>query len=153
MSAPILATVTSLLTPVVEAQGVSLYDIELLNEGGTRVLRLYIDNDTGIDLNHCEVVSRAAEEVLDAHDPIPTSYTLEVSSPGIERKLTKPEHYTKYQGQKVTLKLYGPQDGRKKFTGLLVSYQDDTITLQEDDNTTHSFTPQQVSTCKLVIFD
>jgi len=153
MSAPILATVTTLLTPVVEAQGVNLYDIQLLKEGSARVLRLYIDKDTGIDLDDCERVSRAAEAVLDANDPIPTAYNLEVSSPGIERKLSKPEHYTRYTGHKITLKLYAPIDGRKKFTGQLNGYKDGNLTLTDEDGITHNFEGQQISTCRLVVFD
>jgi len=146
-------TITNLLAPVAEACGVSLYDIEFLKEGGNRILRLYIDKDEGVDLDDCERVSRAAEEVLDADDPIPTAYFLEVSSPGIERKLSKPEHFSSFIGHKVAIKLYGPQDGRKKFTGQLTDYNNDIITLTEEDEIAHNFERAQISMCRLVVFE
>ena len=155
MSAPIIAKITALLTPVVEAQGVSLYDLEFLKEGGDKILRLYIDREdgTGVDLNDCERVSRAAEAELDAHDPIPEAYYLEVSSPGVERKLTKPAHFARYTGHKLALKLYAPLGGRRKFTGLLTAYEDENLSLTEDDGQEYKFQRSQVSSCRLVVFE
>ncbi|MCL2572275.1 MAG: ribosome maturation factor RimP [Defluviitaleaceae bacterium] len=153
MSAPKLESIVNLLAPVIETEGVNLYDLEFVKEGSDRILRLYIDKESGVDLEDCERVSRAAEEVLDAHDPIPTAYFLEVSSPGVERKLSKPEHYTRYIGHKIALKLYGPQDGRKKFTGELTRYENNTLTLTEEDGTQHRFQQSQIGGCKLVVFD
>ena len=155
MSAPMAAKITALLTPIVEAQGVSLYDLEFLKEGSDRILRLYIDKEdgTGVDLNDCERVSRAAEAELDAHDPIPQAYYLEVSSPGVERKLTKPAHFARYTGHKIALKLYAPHDGRRKFTGLLTAYEDGNLSLTEEDGQTHVFEQSQVSACRLVVFE
>jgi len=153
MSTPKLEHITNLLTPVVESQGVSLYDLEFIKEGSARILRLYIDKDPGVDLEDCEKVSRAAEEVLDAHDPIPTAYYLEVSSPGIERKLSKPEHFVKYVGHKIALRLYAPVEGRKKFTGLLSGYESGNIALTEADGAIRHFQQSQISACKLVVFE
>ncbi|MCL2527446.1 MAG: ribosome maturation factor RimP [Defluviitaleaceae bacterium] len=153
MSAPKIASITNLLTPVVEAQGVSLYDLEFIKEGSDRILRLYIDKDTGVDLEDCERVSRAAEAVLDEKDPIDTAYYLEVSSPGVERKLSKPEHFARYTGNKIAIRLYGPIDGRKKFTGILANYEDNTLTLTEEDGNNHTFQQAQISACKLVVFE
>ena len=153
MSAPMIAKITNLLTPVVEAQGVSLYDLEFLKEGGNKILRIYIDKEAGIDLDDCERVSRAAEAELDAHDPIPTAYYLEVSSPGIERRLSKPEHYTRYTGHKIAIKLYGPVDGRRKFTGLLTSYENGNLSLTEEDGQVREFEQTQISACRLVVFE
>jgi len=153
MSAPKLESIASLLAPVMEAQGVSLYDLEFVKEGSDRILRLYIDKESGVNLEDCERVSRAADEVLDTHDPIPTAYYLEVSSPGVERKLSRPEHYVRYIGHKIALKLYGPQDGRKKFTGVLTKYEDNMLTLAEEDGTQHQFQQSQIGGCKLVVFD
>jgi len=148
-----LANITKLLAPVIEAQGVNLYDMEFLKEGADKILRLYIDSDAGIDLNDCERVSRAAEAVLDEHDPIPTAYYLEVSSPGVERKLTKPEHFVRYTGHKIALKLYGPIDGRRKFSGLLTRYEDGNLSLTEEDGQMHQFEQAQISSCRLVVFE
>jgi len=153
MSSPKLEQIANLLTPTIQDQGVSLYDLEFLKEGSARILRLYIDKEPGVDLEDCERVSRAAEEVLDAHDPIPTAYYLEVSSPGIERKLSKPEHYTRYTGHKIALRLYGPVEGRKKFTGQLTGYENGVLTLTEGDGAVHHFQQTQVSACNLVVFE
>ena len=149
----IMQTITNLLTPVVEAQGVSIYDLEFIKEGQAKILRIYIDKDSGVDLDDCERVSRAAEAVLDAHDPIDTAYYLEVSSPGIERKLSKPQHFAKYTGHKIALRLYGPVDGRKKFTGILSSYQDGNITLTDEEGINRHFQQSQISACRLVVFE
>jgi len=147
------AKITQLLTPVLEAQGVTLYDLEFIKEGGSKILRLYIDKPEGIDLNDCERVSRAAEIELDIHDPIPTAYYLEVSSPGIERKLSKPEHFERYVGHKIAIKLYGPVDGRRKFTGSLTSYENGNLSLTEEDGQTRNFEQTQISACRLVVFE
>ena len=152
MSAKIEA-LTNLLDPVAQANGVSLYDIEMVKEGGEKILRLYIDKDQGVDLDDCERVSRAAEAVLDEHDPIDAAYYLEVSSPGIERKLSKPEHFAKFIGHKIAIRLYGPVNGRKKFKGQLTSYESSELTLTEEDGTTNVFQQSQISNCKLVIFE
>ena len=148
-----LANITQLLTPAVEAQGVSLYDLEFLKEGNDRILRLYIDKDTGIDLEDCERVSRAAEAVLDEHDPIPTSYYLEVSSPGVERKLSRPEHFARYIGHKIALRLYGPVDGRRKFIGHLTKYENGNLSLTDEDGQERQFEQTQISACRLVVFE
>ena len=153
MSAPMAAKITQLLTPIIEAEGTTLYDLEFIKEGGNKILRLYIDKPEGVDLNDCERVSRAAEAELDIHDPIPTAYYLEVSSPGIERKLTKPEHFTKYVGHKIAIKLYGPVDGRRKFTGILDSYENGNLTLTDEDGQQRTFEQPQISASRLVVFD
>ena len=153
MSAPKLEQISNLLTPVAEAQGVFLYDIEFIKEGNARILRLYIDKEQGVDITDCEKVSRAAEEVLDAHDPIPVQYYLEVSSPGIERKLTRDEHFVRYTGHKIAIKLYGPMDGRKKFAGILSAYENQVMTLTEEDGTSHQISRDQIGSAKLVVFD
>ena len=148
-----LANISKLLTPVVEAQGVSLYDLEFLKEGDSRILRLYIDKDAGVDLDDCERVSRAAEAVLDEHDPIQTAYYLEVSSPGVERKLSKPQHFARYIGHKIALRLYGPVDGRRKFTGQLTGYDNGNISLTDEEGLERQFEEVQISACRLVVFE
>jgi len=154
----------ALLSPVAESQGCELYDLEYVKEGGDRILRLFIDKEGGVDLEDCENVSHAAEVVLDEHDPIPTAYRLQVGSPGIERKLAKPAHYTRYVGQKISLKLFAPysppsgadetvtETGRKKFTGILKSFNNNTIILTDEDSREWTFDLKQVSACKLVVF-
>ena len=158
-----------LLALVVEAQGCELYDLEYLKEGSDRILRLFIDNENGIDLDDCERVSRAVSLVLDESDPISGEYRLQVSSPGVERKLTKPSHYQRFIGSNVSVKLFAPAcpvSGRKKFVGTLVAATQDSITIDVQvvgqaktqpgvlvDKEQHTFNLQQVSACKLQIFD
>ncbi|MCL2398431.1 MAG: ribosome maturation factor RimP [Defluviitaleaceae bacterium] len=132
---PILATVQQLLEPIIEAQHVELYDLELLTEHGRKVLRLYIEKDGGITLDDCERITYAVEPVLDANDPIPGAYVLEVSSPGIERKLVKDIHYTKHIGQLVEVKLDKPIDvlnNQKKIQGTLVRLEENAVIISID---------------------
>jgi ribosome maturation factor RimP len=149
----IIETAEQLLAPVAEAQGVELYDLEYVKEGGDRILRLFIDKEGGVDLNDCERVSRAAESVLDEKDPIPAAYVLEVSSPGIERKLKKDSHFARYAGAKVEIRLYSPIAGRKKFTGVLNGLNDGVIGMTDTDGHGWSFERQKISSCKLVVFE
>ena len=107
----ITETVWQLVQPVAEANGVELWDVEFVKEAGTQYLRVFIDKDGGVDINDCERVSRGIDPVLDEADPIPTSYYLEVSSPGIERDLTKDWHFEQYLGQPVRLRFIREQDG------------------------------------------
>jgi ribosome maturation factor RimP len=148
-------TIEPLITPAVEAQGVALYDLEFVKEGGNRILRLYIDTDGGVSLDDCERVSRAVEAVLDVHDPIPQAYMLEVSSPGIERKLSRDAHFTRYMGHKVVIKLFAPysaDNNRKKFTGTLTSYENNQILLSDENNEQWLFEKNQVAMCRLIVF-
>jgi ribosome maturation factor RimP len=156
----VIGTLEPLLTPVVEANDVELYDIEFVKEGGNRILRLFIDKEGGVDLNDCERVSRAVSVVLDEHDPIESAYRIQVSSPGIDRRIVKPEHFRRYVGHKVTIKLFAPHSpeephgsesvttGRKKFTGTLTAY-DEKITLTDEDAQVWNFDKKQVSSCRL----
>ncbi len=149
----IIETVEPMLVPVVNAQGAELYDLEYVKEGGDRILRLFIDKDGGVDLNDCERVSRAAEAVLDERDPIPAAYVLEVSSPGVERKLKKDSHFARYLGAKVEVRLFSPMDGRKKFTGILKSFEAGAVSLTDTEGNEWSFERGKISSCKLVVFD
>ena len=152
------AILYKLITPVVEEMGLELYDMEFVKEGGNRILRLFIDKEGGVNLNDCENVSRAVEVVLDEQDPIPTSYRLQVGSPGIERKLTKPEHFAKHMGHKVAVKLYAPHKvsetiSVKTLIGILVGYEDDSINIKDSRGETYCFKVAQMSSCRLRVFD
>ena len=147
-----------LITPVIEEMGLELYDMELVKEGGTRILRLYIDKEGGVNLGDCENASRAVEVVLDEHDPIPTSYRLQVGSPGVERKLTKPEHFTRHIGHLVTVKLFAPfivsdTISQKTFIGVLIGYDKENISLTDSSGKTYCFKIAHMSSCRLRVFD
>jgi ribosome maturation factor RimP len=121
-------------------------------EKGSRILRLYIDKPGGVDLNDCERVSRAVETVIDASDTIREKYVLEVSSPGIERKLRKDKHFVRYIGEKVKLRLYKPIDGIKKYNGLLTQADADKITIADINGTVRDFKRKDISACRLDFF-
>lgn len=126
--AKVTDTVERLARPVVEEKGCTLWDVEYVKEAGEWFLRLYIDKAGGVSIEDCEAVSRPVSDLLDACDPIPGSYTFEVSSAGLERALRRPEHFDACMGQTVDVKLYRAVEGRKEFTGILEGYADGTVT-------------------------
>lgn len=127
--AKVTDTVAALARPIVEEKGCSLWDVEYVKEAGEWFLRLYIDKEGGVSIDDCEAVSRPVSDLLDERDPIPGSYTFEVSSAGLERALRKPEHFAACMGQKVDVKLYRPLDGKREFTGPLEGCQDGAVTV------------------------
>lgn len=124
--------VEALIRPTVEAQGVTLWDVRFEKEGPDWFLRVLIDRDTPLDTDTCERVSRAIDPVLDEADPIEQSYYLEVGSPGLGRRLTRPEHFRWAQGQKCTAHLIRPDEaGRRDLSGILQGMDDaGAVTLQ-----------------------
>ena len=119
--------VADLARPIVERAGCALWDVEYVKEAGEWFLRVYIDREGGVDLDCCEAVSRPLSDALDEADPIPGSYTFEVSSAGLDRALKKPEHFARCLGQKVDVKLYRPVDGSRERTGALTGYGDGAV--------------------------
>jgi ribosome maturation factor RimP len=123
-----------LLRPGVEALGFELVDAELVGGGRYPTLRVYIDSPQGITVDDCADVSRQLSAILDVEDPIPGSYTLEVSSPGLDRPLVTPGDFRKRAGETVKLRLRSPLDGgRRNFTGRLVETKDDRIVIDVDN--------------------
>jgi ribosome maturation factor RimP len=123
-----------LLAPVVSGLGYQLWELEYMPRSGGGVLRLYIDgagdSPQGIGLDDCERVSRAVSETLDAADPIPGQYTLEVSSPGLDRVLRTRAHFERFAGERVKLEMMQPIEGRKRFAGRLLGVGASDITLE-----------------------
>lgn len=124
-----------LLQPIVEANGVSVYDVEYVKEGSDYYLRAYIDKPEGVNILDCENVSRALSDALDREDFIPDAYILEVSSPGLGRALKKDKHLQASIGQEVELKLFKPVEGCKEFAGTLDSFDEESITVTEEGRT------------------
>ncbi len=122
--ANIASIVQPLIQPCVEAQGCSLWDVEFVKEGALYILRITIDKEGGVDISDCEAVHRAIDPILDEADPIERSYTLEVSSPGVERVIRTPAHIISCLGQIVTVKLFTALDGQKQLVGVLASYNE-----------------------------
>ena len=125
-------TVWELAEPIAVQEGCFIYDIEYVKEGGIWFLRVYIDKDGGVSLDECEVVSRALSTVLDKADPIQQNYYLEVSSPGVERKLKTKEHFERYIGETIDIGLYKAINKSKQLTGTLKGYENDVITVEID---------------------
>ncbi len=129
--------IIELATPI--AQGIScyIYDVEYVKEGGAWYLRVYADKEEGgISIDECEIINRALGDELDKADTIRENYILEVSSPGIERKLKTPEHFKKYIGHIVDIGLYKAVDGSKTLAGELTGYEDDGFTVKIGENET-----------------
>ena len=144
----IVDLVTELARPIVSENGLELWDVEYVSEGGQWYLRIYIDKEDGVSIDDCEKVSRALDPILDEKDPIPTSYIFEVSSAGLERTLKQPAHFQRFLGENVEVKLYKPLDGSKLYAGNLTAYENGDVTIDCGGKTMH-FTKKQVASVRL----
>jgi ribosome maturation factor RimP len=138
-----------LLEPAVEALGYELADLELKIGGRDGLVRVFIDKPDGIGLDDCERVSRQISTVLDVEDPIPGHYSLEVSSPGLDRSLTKPEHFQRFTGEDVKVRLRVPVEGRRNFRGAIRGVVDDNVEL-EVDGQSHRLPIASIASARLV---
>ena len=128
--------VETLLKPKIEELGYELYDVEYVKEGKKYFLRIYIDNEKGIDLKDCEKVNDAIMEPLDDADYIKEQYFLEVSSPGIERILRKDEHLEKNKGNEIYIKLFQKDNyGKKEYYGILKNYTESEVEIETNEAT------------------
>ena len=118
---------------VADNLGLSVVDAEYKKEGNDKFLRIYIDQPDGVGLNECEKFSREFEKEFDKLDPIDEAYILEVSSPGVERKLKTEREFLHYIGKKVSVKLYKAINSKKEFTAVLKRYENKTVTVSVDD--------------------
>ena len=129
---------------------IELVQLEFQKQGKDWLLRVFIDHPEGVTLDLCEQVSHRVSEFLDTEDPIETSFSLEVSSPGIERPLTKPGHFTKFLGERVQVQLYKSVSGIKSLTGVLKSFEDNMCSIEnEKDSITYTVSLEQISKAKL----
>jgi ribosome maturation factor RimP len=138
-----------MLEPAVERLGYELIDLELRFSGRQGALRLFIDRPEGVGLDDCEKVSRAVSALLDVEDPIPGHYDLEVSSPGLDRKLTKLAHFQRFTGETLKVQMRFPIEGRRRFRGRLLSADDKNIVL-EVDGTQHRLPLATIDSARLV---
>ena len=124
----------ALIEPVVESFGCELWGIEYRAQSRRSMLRIYIDKQPdGVKIEDCERVSRQVSSVLDVEDPITGEYSLEVSSPGMDRPLYKLEQYSRFVGAKLSIKLRVAYEGRKKFTGLFKGVENEEVILEVDN--------------------
>jgi ribosome maturation factor RimP len=138
-----------LLEPAIERLGYELSDLEVNVGGKHGVLRVFIDKSDGIGLADCEKVSLAVSALLDVEDPLPGHYNLEVSSPGLDRKLTKIEHFQRFEGKTVKVQMRFPIEGRRRFRGTLVSSDDENIVVDVDGES-HTLPVATIDTARLV---
>lgn len=125
----------AIAAPILAEMGFTLWDVVYEKEGSGWYLRYYIDKEGGITINDCEAFSRAVEAKLDEEDPIEGSYTLEVSSPGIERALTRDRHFEELMGSTLLVRLIRPVEGIRDFTGTLTAFNGNAFTLLLDEET------------------
>ena len=130
--APVTQSVTELIEPGLLADGLELVDVEFKKEGKNWILRIYIDREGGVTLSDCQKVSRLAGDLIEVEEVIEPVYTLEVSSPGLNRVLKKEKDFLMYSGKKIYVQCHAPMDGRKKFTGILTGFIDQSIHLEVD---------------------
>jgi len=121
------AKILPIVEPAVIARGCSVWDIEFVKEGADRILRITIDTDKegGIDINDCVDVHRDVDVLLDEADPIESSYYLQITSPGLERKLAYPWHLAAFAGADVEVKLFSPLNGSKKLAARVAGYDEE----------------------------
>jgi len=123
--------IRQLLNPILESLGLSLWNLEFQKHGPQWLLRIYIDReDSGVTLDDCEAVSRDLGTILDVENIIPHAYTLEVSSPGLDRALIRPEHFARFSGSAIKIKTYQQIQGQKIFHGKLLGLVGDIVRVE-----------------------
>ncbi len=135
MRQAVVAKIEEIAQRVTESEGMELVDVELKGSGNNQFLRISIDKPEGISHADCELISQQVGTILDVEDLVPGHYTLEVSSPGVERKLRKLRDYEKFQGKKVRISLREPVENQRHWEGVLGGLEDDLIRLESNGKT------------------
>lgn len=128
-----LDQINSMIAPAIEALGYELWGLEQSGQGSNQLLRIYIEHAEGIGVDDCAKVSHQVSGILDVEDPISGEYTLEVSSPGVDRPLFKLAHYEQYIGQKVSIRLRYAFEDRRNFRGMIAGIEQDEVVLRVDN--------------------
>lgn len=140
-----------ILLPITKENGVEIYDVEYVKEGSDWYLRAYIDKEGGVTIEDCEKVSRAVSDVMDREDFIADAYILEVSSPGLGRTLKKDKHLMKSIGEEVEVKTYKPIEKQKEFAGILEAFDEESITIKQEDKGSMKFARSDVALIRLAL--
>ena len=140
-----------LLEPIVNGFGFELVDVEYVKEAGTWYLRAYIDKPDGITVDDCEAVSRKFSDILDEKDYIEDTYIFEVSSPGLGRPLKKEKDFKRSLGEEVEIRTYRAIEHQKEFVGILQEYDNDTVTIAYEDDTTQTFNRSEIALIRLAL--
>lgn len=148
-----VAAVWEIAEPIAEELGLAIWDIRFVKEGADWFLRIFIDKDGGVGITDCENMSRAIDKPLDEADPIEQSYCLEVSSPGLERELTRESHFEVCKGEKIKVKMIRAVDGVREFSGILESSEGMSIVLRLEDGSAMNIEKKETSYIKLDDFN
>ena len=149
-----VAAVWDIAEPTAEQLGLSIWDIRFVKEGADWFLRIFIDKDGGVGITDCENMSRAIDKPLDEADPVDRQYNLQVSSPGIERKLTRDFHFDYAMDEKVILRLIRPYENQREFKGVLIDYSETgAVTIEFPDETTMTAEKKEIAWVKLDDFE
>jgi ribosome maturation factor RimP len=132
MTAPLREKLATLIEPLLGQLGYELVDLEYVPGRTHAVLRVFIDRPEGVGLDDCERVSRELSALLDVEDPVPAGYTLEVSSPGLDRVLRTPAHFQRFVGERIWLELRAARAGRRRYTGRLEAFDGEGVELNVD---------------------
>lgn len=142
-------TVWQLAEPLAKELGLELWDVRFEKEGADWFLRIFIDKEGGVSIDDCVDMSHAIDKPLDEADPIEQSYCLEVCSPGVERELKRDEHFLKFIGSPVMVKLIRPLENKREYNGILESYENGSFELRLDDGTGLMLNKKETSYVKL----
>ena len=146
----IVTKITEIAERVAEPEGIEIVDVQLLGGGKARLLRISIDSPRGVSHKECEFISQQVGTILDIEDVVPgSSYTLEVSSPGVERKLSKPRDFERFAGKKVKFVLRVPVENQLRWEGTLAGFADGVISLQPEPGKVIQFPLEQVDKANL----
>ena len=132
MTTPLREKLIALSEPLLEKLGYELVDLEYAPGRAHAVLRIFIDRPEGVGLDDCERASHELSALLDVEDPVPVAFTLEVSSPGLDRVLRKPAHFQRFIGERIWVELRAAREGRRRYTGRLDALGDEGIELNVD---------------------
>lgn len=148
-----VARVEEIVKPFADELGLKIWDVRFAKEGSEKYLRIFIDKEGGVSIDDCVNLTHAISKPLDESDPIPESYMLEVSSPGIERELTRDEHFEDCMGKAVMLRTIRPIDSARDFSGALTGYENKIITVTMADGSNLQIDKKDVAYVKLDDFD
>ena len=150
MSEATASKIEEIAQRVAQPEGLEVVEVEVKGGGNQRFVRISIDKPEGVTHGDCELVSQQVGTILDVEDVVPGGrYTLEVSSPGVERKLLKPEDYRRFQGKKARITLREPRDGRRNWEGTLAGLEDGSVALEAAAGTTMRFPLEAIQKANL----
>jgi ribosome maturation factor RimP len=149
MSSTIISKIEAVAERVGQSEGIEIVEVELKGGGKSRLLRISIDKPEGVTHTDCELISHQVGTILDVENVVPGAYTLEVTSPGVERKLLKCKDFERFQGKKIKAILREPVENSRRWEGTLASCADGLITLEIVEGKTIQFPFEQVETANL----